>query len=333
MSFISGALDKSVFNKGSYAAAIGKTDDKGIFDNGYAVVKIQPSSKQFDRSGRKGLAIRGVMDYSQGGLSFSVPSTWRDLQGVGGSILPGATGKIKDLMDNKVNPIANIGGFADVGAAFASKLIYQQSGYLEISIPMMVVDWQGTGQPLMTSIMLAYYCLPQPVGNLSDLMESINTYLDNQIEKMEGSESLKTQIAGLGVGAVKHIGEGIVKMVKDLSEKGSDWVDNKTGTTGVGAMLVDSGKELVSEAVDDFTTLRSSPVPVEVEIGQFFRRSDMVIKNLQYTFSKEMTKMGPLYVKFNLELSSRKIMVSPQETGLFLKGDQSRFMEANFTGK
>ena len=45
-----------------------------------------------------------------------------------------------------------------------------------------------------------------------------------------------------------------------------------------------------------------------------------------------MTKKGPLYVKFNLELSSRTIMVGPPDTGLFLNNyDESRFMEASFT--
>jgi hypothetical protein len=52
----------------------------------------------------------------------------------------------------------------------------------------------------------------------------------------------------------------------------------------------------------------------------------MVIENLEYTFSKEMTKKGPLYVKFNISLSTRKILGTIEDIGLKVT-DNSRFLE------
>ena len=327
MSFISGALDKSVFNKGSYAAAIGKTDDKGSFHNGYAVVRIKPNQ---NRLGKKQIntEIKGVMDYSGGGLTFSIPSNWRDLEGVGSSLLPDVIKKIQGPYE-AVNNIAQIGGAAQMGAAFASKLIYQQSGRLEINIPMMVVDWQGIGQPLMTAILLVNYCLPTTIGNMGDIATKFNEWLKQEFDKLQKSGKTAEEIAGYLGGALQNFAEGAVQSVENFVKEGLDKVASwdKTGTLST---AFSNFKETIADT-SDLHTLRASPVPVNVQIGQFFKRDDMVIRNLSYTFSKEMTKAGPLYVKFNLELSSRKIMVGAQDCGLFLKGDQSRFMEASFT--
>ena len=331
MSFISGALDKSVFNKGSYAAAIGKTDDKGSFHNGYAVVKIQPSKSRMGQE-KPYPAIIGVMDYSGEGLTFSIPSTWRDLGGFGDSVLPDGIKNLGGAFDT-INDLAQIGGIASIGAAFASKLIYQQSGHLDITIPLMVVDWKGIGQPLMTTILLASYCLPRniPGANVKDFLKATNDYVDEQLNTMKTSEAAATSFTGKVLGKTKEVVEGAVTTAANLTKKALDKIGewDKTGTfKGV----VQNYNEIKNDALKD-ACLRSSPTPVNVEIGQFFKKDDMVIKSLQYTFSKEMTKKGPLYVKFSLELSSRTIMVEPSDTGLFLNDyDESRYSEANLTG-
>lgn len=327
MSFISGAMNKSVFNKGSYQAAIAKTNN-GKAENGYAVVRIQPSSKRLGETSNSDTAIVGVMDYSQDGLTFSIPSNWRDLGGMGGSLLPNGLKNLEGVFD-KVNNIAQIGGAASLGSSFASKLIYQQSGYLEISIPMMVVDWKGIGQPLITAILLANYCLPRNIagGSMKEVLEKVNTWIDEQLKSMQESENNGEKIMGNLANAAKQGAEGVVKTVENAIDTAIDSTRNQ-----VAKDAYKQYKEIIGQGLDDFTTLRSSPVPVNVEIGQYFKRDDMVIKNLSYTFSKEMTKCGPLYVKFNLELSSRQIMIGAPDCGLFLPNTISRYTVANFTG-
>ena len=331
MSFISGALDKSVFNKGSYAAAIGKKGSDANFQNGYAVVRIQPKGHRLGNqdNSQNDPEIIGVMDYSQGGLTFSVPSNWRDLGGMGGSLLPDGIKQLEGVFD-KVNNAAQIGGAASLGSAFASKLIYQQSGYLVINIPMMVVDWQGTGQPLMTAILLANYCLPRDIagGSMEAVLKEANNWVNEQLEKLKKSENVSEKIVGNGLDAAKKAGEGVAITAEQILQKAQDFIASKNKVAGD---ALKNYSKTMGEGLKDLTTLRSSPTPVNVQIGQFFKKGDMVIKNLTYTFSKEMTKMGPLYVKFQLELCSRTIMVGAPDTGLFLKGS-SRYSEASFTG-
>ena len=332
MSFISGAMDKSVFNKGSYAAAIGKKGADDNFQNGYAVVRIQPNGHRLGNqdNSQNDPEIIGVMDYSQGGLTFSIPSNWRDLGGMGESLLPDGIKRLEGVFDN-VNNALQIGGAASLGSAFASKLIYQQSGRLDINIPMMVVDWQGIGQPLMTAILLANYCLPRNIvgGSMGEVFNGLNDWVNEQLEKLKNNENVGEQIVGNGLDAVKKVGEGVVITAEQMLQQAQDYIAERNKVAGD---ALENYKNTMGEGLEDLTTLRSSPTPVNVEIGQFFKKGDMVIKNLQYTFSKEMTKAGPLYVKFNLELSSRKIMVGAQDCGLFLNNyDESRFMEASFT--
>ena len=328
MSFISGAMDKSVFNKGSYVAAIGRKDSKGNFENGYAVVRIKPSGD----GKRLGLSevdpeIIGVMDYSQGeGLTFAIESTWTGLGGMGNSVLPEGISKFQPVFD-KVNNAVQIGGATSLGSSFASKLIYHQSGYLVINIPMMVVDWKGTAQPLVTAMILADYCLPKDIGGLNDVLQKMKDWVNEQLTKAKNSENFATKLAGLIGDTAINTAEGAIAFLENQVQ---DLVNSTQNQTLKDAY--DTYKKTLAEGEKDLTTLRASPIPVDVEIGKYFKKKDMVITNLSYTFSKEMTRMGPLYVKFQLGLSSRKIMVGAKDTGLVVPNNASRYSETSLTG-
>ena len=63
---VAGAFNKSVFNKSSYAAAVGQTDLFG--DNGYAVIRITPDTKRVGAE-QESPYILGVI---KEGVEFSV---------------------------------------------------------------------------------------------------------------------------------------------------------------------------------------------------------------------------------------------------------------------
>ena len=317
MSFISGALDKSVFNQKSYQAAFG---DKS---NGYAVVKIKPNRKRL-LSENSDPSIKGVLNTDDGGFNFNIDADWRDLGSVGSSILPNIGGKVNGAY-GLVNNIANFAGASNFGAAYSSKLIYQQSGRLEIKIPMMVVDWEGNGQPMLTAMLLSYYCLPKYYGNVGDAIKKIEEQIIDSIP-----EDFKNKFNSI-TGAISSF-------AKKTFNEGLEFLEEKAGATGKVAadtikVLKEAGKQInnnLTEDIEDSYSLRSSPVPVIVQIGEFFKHKDMVIKGVSFNFSKEMTRSGPLYAKFDIQLASRMVMVDLADTGLTYNGlTFSRYSQAS----
>lgn len=309
MGFITGAFNKSVFNGSSYRAAIGdnKTNADGSLSKpGYAVVRISP---KYARTGRteKDLSIIGVFNTAEGDYSFNIKSNWTEMGGVVQSTFPGAGQKLIERYQQVAAGASLLGATAQANV-FASKKIYQKSDYMTLKVPMMVVDWEGIGQPLMSTMLLAYYCLPD--GNITkEIGNKIEQFIDDQIEKMRSSENIGEKIIGNVAGATKKFSEGaIIEGKQHIRE----FADKHGGQYALGNL---------TEDLDTIATLRSSPVPVIVEIGNFFKHQDMVIEDLSYTFSKEMTRQGPLFVKINLELSTRKILSDIEDVGLTIPVD------------
>lgn len=330
MGFISGAFDKSVFNKGSYAAAIGKPGKK----NGYAVVRITPT---IARNGENELdsTITGVLNSDQGGFNFNIEANWEPMGGFAQSVLPDALSKLSPLYDN-VNALAQLGGNAKMGVSYASKLIYQQSGYLTINIPLMIADWRGIGQPLMSAMLLSYYMLPSKNKNninQKDTISNLTTWLKEQLKNNKVDSAAATVLKNLLVGSAGFV-EGAALDFGALAKKYNDQIVSfdKSGTLAAGeataAASFGTGVSNGVGGINDMYTLRSSPSPVQVEIGEYFKNTDMVITNIKFEFSKEITRMGPLFLKVDLALSTRQIMVGIDDTGLIPIATQSRYLQA-----
>jgi len=326
MGFISQAFDKSVFNKGSYRAAIGSDTS-----NGYAVVRISPVRSRIGVG--EDPKIVGVLDSDAGGFSFEIQSEWRDFGGIASSLVPGVDGAAQKL-GGIVNAVGNAGDLASVGEAYASKLHYQKSNYMSIKIPMMVVDWNGEGQPLLCAQLLAFYSLPVTLGNMIDIF---GNDVDNALEDLKNylwsNKNYKTlQLVEDAQYYAKKAAEGVKKgagAVGDFADKVSD---AGTNSTSVGAQIGGRLIKSTLEDADDLVTLRASPVPLRVQIGQYFDNDDMVLKSVDFSFSKEMTTSGPLYAKFTLNLSTRKILTSLDDVGLVNMYDRNdRFLTASFT--
>jgi len=52
----------------------------------------------------------------------------------------------------------------------------------------------------------------------------------------------------------------------------------------------------------------------------------MIIKGVDFEFSKEMTEAGPLFVKVNLDLSTRRILTDLSSVGLHGAQKKSRYL-------
>ena len=325
MGFLPGSLDKSVFNQGTFESAIGKDGRPG-----YAVVRITPNNARLSMAGGQDQgfdpSIKGVFDFEKGTFGFGVEANWASLGDIGGAILPGATNMVKGVFE-KLNAGANLAGAAEVGAGLASQLIYQKSGYLEIKIPMMIVDWNGTGQPVLCALLLSRYCLPSFVLNGKDVVEKGLEKVKEWVEGLDEKDPRKAvyeKISGWGKGASEGIENTFGGIGKSLADKAPDTVKYLNEKT---SELAGKVGENIGE-IDDAYTLRASPSDVSVEIGQFFVNRKMVITGVNFEFSKEMTRSGPLYVNIDISLKSRRILTSLNDIGLQLPNKNQRFLYA-----
>lgn len=317
MGFLINTLGKSLFTEESYKVALGKNSSDTIHGTqpGYACIVLQPAKlRAFGSKGKKEPAIIGLI---KGQMTFNYMANWSQMGGFS-DVMPSIPILGKTVAAGKaavagLSRISNFIGGADIGAVYASKLLYNKSGYLEISPSFRIVDWKGNGDPLAAGFLLASFCMPGDSASLEELIRAA-------IESMKGGDpkSLKARIGAFleqGLGLAK---EAVTNIQSNIEEFGGQ----------VGANFYNN---IAKELADDYTNIRSAPVPLKVTIGHYFYHKDMVLKNVSITYSKEMTRMGPLYADVQLALSSRKIMASTADIGLRQKS--FRFLSVGIAGK
>jgi len=303
-------FNKSVFTKESYKSAVNGDNNT----NGYAVIKITPDARQ-GFADEADAEIKGVV---KNNFEFDIEASWSDMAGVGSSLLPSGMDGVTGLLE-KAQSIGNIAGFASMGSSFASKKIYQKSGYLTIKPEMRIVDWEGTGQPVISSLLLANYCLPREYANAAPVIKSvlgsvaqsfINELKEFDAAKKANDEEQEGKHGGVRGKVQTTVSEGY-DFIKKSIKKSSDYTVDIFKNAGLQFNTNDINKDF-----DDLMALRSSPTPVKVEIGQYFSKNDMIIESISFQFSKEMTKNGPLYVDIVMGMSSRKILTGLNDIGL-----------------
>jgi hypothetical protein len=307
--------NKSLFTKNSYKEAIGDQDN-GY--NGHSVIKLLPNSPRFGFS-KEDPAVVGVINNN---INFSIDANWNE------------AGPLSDLIPN-VPILKQIGygvegfvdsfqkrnnrvGIANIGNAVSSKLFYSNSGRLEIKPEMMIVDWKGTGSPLKAAFLLSLYSVPNTLYKVSDKLQQFIKWLEDIGSK--GIQYLKDNNLDGPVEMVKNISEFLTTQYQEAKDK----VVEVQYAESYGKREFEFGKELA----DDFSTLKSSPSPVSVWMGRFFYHSDMVIRRVDFDFSREQTQNGPLYVKIVLDLVSRTNIRDINDVGISMKSN-SRVFELN----
>jgi hypothetical protein len=296
---ISNAFNQSIFTQDAYAKAIGNDAH-----NGYAVLKISPKSNEF--TGRKDAEIKGVI---KNNLQFNIEATWTELGGVAGMvpdipILKGAVEAIEGF--GNTSRFQQSMGLADRGTKFSSKKIYSRSGFLEIKPEMRIINWNGgiMNSPIVAAMLLANYCIPAnaPEGYMKLWNEVVGEKITNYVQTL-GNEVIEKF-------------EGIVAAGKTGQD--TNFMDKVKTLLAEGARGSAEGIKEAFESYDDNMVLKASPTPVCVKIGNYFSHPDMIITNVQFTMSKEMTENGPLYIDVEISLSSRRCIDNIDYIGMQL---------------
>lgn len=341
MSWIQDTFNKSLFTEDSYKSAIGNETT-----NGYAVLRIIPELR---RSGKDSIGYQ-VVGIIQNPLSFSIDATWEKMGGISGLIPSdektligsGGIGNGVKTLGSLANTGVNVAGFAELGSVYASRKIYKQSGYLEIGADLRVVNWQDDGQPLQSVLMLSYLTLPDPnvgqewIDQLLKITEVVGEYANEKIIQptIEGIKNINENV-GNAVDAIdknltnvakqynrKETYEGIKKTIDNVQTDIANAVDKSVNAATDTAnrisktAIYQNVENNIINGLKDYYLLRSSPTTVRLQVGEFFNKSDMILENVSYEFSKEMTRTGPLYVDIKLKLSSRTILGSVDDIGI-----------------
>lgn len=316
MGFLAGLNpNKTLFGRDAYKHAIRNQKNNDL--PGYAVIRIKPAKDNFTK--RQDPIIIGVV---QEPPKIAMGADWTTtMGGLAGQLLPPTLSKIGDIYKGGLNVL----GYADPGQAFASRKIYTNSGDLRISVVMKIVDWQGVGMPITSGRLLLGYVLPK-----------LATTIPN--EAMKVAESIV--VGGQNIAdTIKNFGQKEFEGVKN-AEENSTTNKIEEGTTNPtnaalyaeGQAVAQFGKSVVSKAgegLDDFLNIKSSPTPVDVAIGHYFHHSDMVITNVELSFSKQATKKGPLWLEASLEMASRRNITSVDETGVVPRNKVGRVSVLN----
>lgn len=110
------------------------------------------------------------------------------------------------------------------------------------------------------------------------------------------------------------------KTLKDINNQ-YESIKKSTGSVEIAKTSV---KGLVSDIVD-----RMNKRTVSLKIGNFFKHNGMVMTSLDVSYSRELTRVGPLYADFKVSLESIEAMDNgkfgqPSEGGVLLDMKQKR---------
>lgn len=210
-------------------------------------------------------------------------------------------------------------GVGEIGSIWKSKKYWSSSDYLSISGTYVVIDWNGTGDPL------------KAVRNMARYM----TVGDVNADAVTAIKPITTAISDNGMKLIDKGVEVYKSLIKEPKESkplphppalepntSMPAISNDNAaldilSTAIGAMA-DTAKVVGKEVLEDFsdiTTLGKSPTPVRIVMGQYFDRSDMVLEKADFKFSKEVSEMGPLSVEITFSATSRKKLGGVDDAG------------------
>lgn len=310
MGFIKGMLGKSLFTEESYRGALGKSSIDGTIEEsnlGYSCILIKPNRMRLGWD-RLDPSVVGII---KDNIKLDYEASWDSMGGIT-SIIPGIPLEIQK-MGETITKLGMFAGAAQFGQVYGSKLVYYKSGYLELSPTFRVVDWKGTGEPLKAAYVMASYCVP--ILSDKNIMEKFAEFVEylKSLDKSErGIVRDSITLAQKSFTLLQKSAIFAKESVESFLERYNDGVNIVQG-------LSNAFKQVTEEVMEDYASIRSSPTPVSVYVGQYFKHEDMVIKRVSVEFSKQMTEIGPLYADITVDLSSRKIMGDPKDLGMSIK--------------
>jgi len=230
--------------------------------------------------------ITGVMTNE---FSYSLSSEWETIQTPLSLINLGILGDVF---------VAAGGG--EMGAVYKSKKYWKRSGYLTVTPKMRIIDVNGDGLPLLATRLLLMFCTAM-TGTFEEKLKSFEGTIDKGIET-------------LNTGSISR------------AEQDQKDFNDKSGLPKVGAaakLVAENSFQIALAAADEYLegisdafSLKVSPPPLKVDIGRIFHHEDMVLTDINFTFSQENTINGPLYVDIDLTLTTRRIINGINSTGM-----------------
>lgn len=213
-----------------------------------------------------------------------------------------------------VSDLAAFRGGGEFGAVFKSKKVWKKSGDLTVTPEIRIIDVNGDGLPLRTARQMIMW---------STSLGERSLFGDDGAEDVE---NLEASARGALTSLAGTIQSGTQSLVEGLNPReGAE--DNAGKISFDASSLVNLGGEILTvasqgasnllEDIDDYAKLKFSPPPLRVQIGRIFDHDDMVLTNVDFTFSRECTVSGPIYVDMKLTLVTRTIVSDVNDTGLY----------------
>jgi len=274
------------------------------FASGHSVIKITPNFHYYSKERND---LKPIVGVTLNKVSVSIESEWQQLGDSKVPLVQGIAG-----FGNAASEYTTLAGGGDIGAVWMSKQLWKKNGFLRIAPEFRIVDWDGTGRPLIAALQIAKFCLPgKPTDGIRKSLSEIGEYIAN------------SKAAALGKTVGNYVGDTYSETTGYYGSmiKGKESDPNNMGMLfeGFKQELV-PGMQSISKSllddVHDFITLKNAPPPVKIQIGQYFFHPDMIIKNASFNVSKEQSDLGPLYVDVTLDLETRKRISGIDDIGI-----------------
>jgi len=282
----------TLFNQQSWQGA-GQTkeneQDSGLA-TGHSVIKIVPNYELYKLDRNDFTPVVGV---TQGKVRIGIESEWTSLN--------------YPAIPKFFNTVSVLAGGGDLGSVYMSKKLWRKNGYITMSPTFRVIDWNGTGKPLLAALQVSKFCLP---GIPSKLATMINGGEETEIDVVDGlsktasdeSKNYKDKMKTKNRNSIQDLYDKFVTKTLDFTAK------------SIGGRASTVNRNLV-EDFHDLITLKDAPPPIRIQISNYFYHPDMIITNASFEFSQEVSDVGPLFVDITLDLSTRKIMSGINDIG------------------
>lgn len=273
----------------------------------YQLMEISPNFETYAFSGTKAetllkdITVLGVLLNE---VTYQYSSEWE-----------ASTDFIKLFSFGLAAKLNEMGGGGESGAVFKSKKVWRRCGYVEISPKIRIIDVDGNG--LALRVVKDLQSLTIPAGAWSLLT-------DSQIEQMyktshnfiDGTINLAERITKFLGGVFSKEPQGDTPPAEtgnttppqkpNIGDDTSQAVFDKNIESILSSFAKNAFKYHLNGLFEDYTAVRFSPPPLRVRVAGVFDHNDMVLTSVGYTFSKEATKMGPIYVDIDLTMTSRQ---------------------------
>ncbi len=222
--------------------------------------------------------VKGLLQET---LKFSIEANYEQVMHLNEYF--GTTSNLANLAVNK--SLFNTG--------IATRKYYKGGSYIRIEPKIRIVDWEGVGSPVISTLMLMNAALPTTDKSISDIIEKIATGANFDLSNLNEASDFAL-FGGFAFLQGASLGNAIL-----VGGAGSGFAQTTLGAE-IKSGLVEKGARLIKEAVTN------NPTPVLVTVSNYFT-NEFLIENVSVEFSKEMTDAGPLYCDISLSLSTPEV--------------------------